>query len=301
MHPSRSRLTLAAWTSIFTILLLVVFSGPAAADERAAAPQVRIALDDAGALSLRLGNDEVLAASVPRLYFFDWVNNGEPTRPDFSWMTKAKCAYDPETKTVTASHNWGRFSVTWAPGENRVDLTVAVLNDTDKQIAEMHLWLAAGFQFPETPKGYRWSKRWAVMGGADRTGAVRPAAAVADCGRASIVACLLANDRIRRSALEEETNRGWSWIFSTSHQVARVQFAPRSGLARAAMWAPTRSTWRGMSTRASQSGTPSRSAGPTTGRSLPCTLLHRISVRGPWEKPPIRAVGLWERPKSLST
>jgi len=178
------------------MLLLVVLSRPAAADAHAAAPQVRIALDDAGALSLRLGDDELLAASPPKLYFFDWVDNGEPTRPDFSWMTKAMCAYDPETKTVTASHNWGRFSVTWAPDEDRVDLTVAVLNDTDKQIAEMHLWLTAGFQFPETPKGYRWSKRWAVMGGADRTGAMRPAAAVADYGRASIVACLPENDRL---------------------------------------------------------------------------------------------------------
>ncbi len=300
MYELRNRGTLNAWSPVFTVLLLVVLNCPAA-DVHAAAPLVRIALDDAGALMLRLGDDELLDASPPKLYFFDWVDNGEPTRPDFSWMTKAKSAYDPQTTTLTTSHNWGRFSVTWAPGEDRVDFSVAVLNDTDKQIAEMHLWLTAGFQFPETPKGYRWSKRWAVMGGADRTGAVRPAAAVADCGRASIVACLLANDRIRRSALEEETNRGWSWIFSTSHQVARVQFAPRSGLARAAMWAPTRSTWRGMSTRTSQGGTPLRSTGPTAGPLPQFIRPLRISVREPWEKPPIHAVGVWERPKSLST
>jgi len=41
-----------------------------------------------GALSIRLGADQLLRDSLPKLYHFDWLVSGEKTRPEYHWMTR---------------------------------------------------------------------------------------------------------------------------------------------------------------------------------------------------------------------
>ncbi len=168
------------------LLILCALSTPshrAAGDDGLLAMQ----LDQDGALSIRAGSDPLLRDSLPKLYHFDWLEGGEEKRPDFHWMTRpTEQRFNADRKTLTVEHQWGHYAITCEEAKDRIELDVRIKNATDKKIVRMTIWLTGGFEFPQTPEGYAWSKGWAVM-----TKAGAPAVAMADYGRVVVAAGLL--------------------------------------------------------------------------------------------------------------
>lgn len=182
-------------TFCFLLTLCVLEFPPrhAVADDGLLAMQ----LNQDGALSIRAGSDRLLQDSLPKLYHFDWLEGGEETRPDFHWMTRPTAQrFDADRMALAMEHQWGQYAITFKDKKDRVEIDVQVKNATDKKITRMTIWLTGGFEFPETPKGYAWSKGWAVM---TKTGA--PAVAMADYGPVAVAACLLDS--------RENANVGW--------------------------------------------------------------------------------------------
>ena len=138
-------------------------------------------------LSIRLGPDQLLRDSLPKLYHFDWLVDGDETRPEYHWMTRpTEQRFDEEKRTLFVKHQWGHYVISFNEAGGQLRIEIRLKNATDKKIASMVIWLTDGFEFPQTPKGYAWSKGWAVMTKKDT-----PAVVLADYGRNAVAACLL--------------------------------------------------------------------------------------------------------------
>jgi hypothetical protein len=107
----RTTFRLAHVSALLSILcVLAVSPRHAAGDDGLLAMQ----LDQDGTLSIRAGSDQLLPDSLPKLYHFDWLEDGEEKRPDFHWMTRPTAQkYDEDGKTLTVEHQWGHYAITF--------------------------------------------------------------------------------------------------------------------------------------------------------------------------------------------
>lgn len=91
-------------------------------------------LNQDGALSIRAGSDQLLQGSLPKLYHFDWLEDGEEKRPDFHWMTRpTEQRFDADRKILTVEHQWGQYSITFKEAKDRIELVVRIKNATDNR------------------------------------------------------------------------------------------------------------------------------------------------------------------------
>lgn len=156
--------------------------------------QSQIAWDASGALAVRMGDQVLIHPSVPQLWYFDWMQSGEPVRPDYAWMMESNRDFNARSQTHRVVHQWGRYTVTWKPGQDRVDVAVTVMNTLSQPIVTMKVYLTGIIKFAAEPKGYHWQHKFGVFGGTDEHGDARPAVAVADIGKAAVLACISGAD-----------------------------------------------------------------------------------------------------------
>lgn len=130
----------------------------------AAAEKASLSIEYAadGALTVRLGDKTLLANSKPEiesLVPLDIANNQEE-KAEFAWVREATQKFDAATRTFSAEHKWGGFSVQYQNDADQLTITVKAKNSTDKRLRRFRFFVTGPFTFPKRPKGAEERMTW---------------------------------------------------------------------------------------------------------------------------------------------
>ncbi|MBS3764701.1 MAG: hypothetical protein KGZ25_15485 [Planctomycetes bacterium] len=148
-----------------------------------------LSVSDSGSLSIKLGPDQLLepAEKYPRVGLFrgTWKKDEKP-RKAYEWARKAETSYDADTRTFRAQHEWGGYTVAYAPKGRRLDLTIKVRNAMDSPIQNLKIYLSQNFEFPSRPRGYWWKHNRVMTPNPQKA----PPVVFGDYGQGAVAACL---------------------------------------------------------------------------------------------------------------